>query len=536
MAGQVRAPDAPRADVRLAHAALLGQQYAGESACVSDDIYGLGALLYFVASGAQLVQLPNPFDIARRPLRILNPEIDPAVARVIERCLASNCGRRCRSLTEIDAALSSATGAPTTRCPAARGRRTETQARARCEEMARHLGDALSSAARVTEDRRSAWMIGPRDLDGFRGRDLGFGSAGTVLALAELVDAFGDASHRATLAEGVRWLQDAPRPEGARLPGLYVGEGGIAAALLRAGQILGEPTIVADAVSLSRGLATLPYGSPDIYNGTAGRLRLHLLVWDETRRAEDIEHARQAAEMLLQTADENDAGECWWRYPPGYAELSASAYLGYAHGAAGMADALLDLFDATGDERFAAAARAVARWLGRQAIPVLEDRRGLDWPVLEGGEPARGFWCHGAAGVGQFFLHAARSAAVSGALQMAERAALTVARGTRWAGPTQCHGLAGGIEFLLDLYQATGARGHLSDARDLGRLLEAFSVEQAGSLAWASDAPTKNSADYMVGFAGVAACLLRLADPDNQPRQLSRFGFRYRRPAQNMSR
>jgi hypothetical protein len=32
----------------------------------------------------------------------------------------------------------------------------------------------------------------------------------------------------------------------------------------------------------------------------------------------------------------------------------------------------------------------------------------------------------------------------------------------------------------------------------------------------------------MTGGAGIAMCLLRLADPDHRPRQLSRSGFSYR--------
>ena len=42
------------------------------------------------------------------------------------------------------------------------------------------------------------------------------------------------------------------------------------------------------------------------------------------------------------------------------------------------------------------------------------------------------------------------------AKEVATRAAQTVARGARWASPTQCHGLAGNIELLLDVFQVTG--------------------------------------------------------------------------------
>jgi lantibiotic modifying enzyme len=132
------------------------------------------------------------------------------------------------------------------------------------------------------------------------------------------------------------------------------------------------------------------------------------------------------------------------------------------------------------------------------------------------------------------FLHIAmlsqrRGQLMSKAPALAARAARTVAHGARRAGPTQCHGLAGNIEFLLDMYQATADRIYLDDARSLGELLNAFGVERDGMLMWSSESPSVFTPDYMVGYAGVAACLLRLADPSRRPRQLSRAGFRFRR-------
>ncbi len=117
---------------------------------------------------------------------------------------------------------------------------------------------------------------------------------------------------------------------------------------------------------------------------------------------------------------------------------------------------------------------------------------------------------------------------IPGAADLAARAARTVARGARSLGPTQCHGLAGNIEFLLDMFQATGDGAYLAEARSLARLLEAFSHEKNGSLVWPSDVSDTFSPDYMTGYAGVAVCLLRLSDPERLPHQLSREGFRHR--------
>jgi lantibiotic modifying enzyme len=363
---------------------------------------------------------------------------------------------------------------------------------------------------------------------GLRSRDLNTGGAGTLLALAGLVAALGDLRHQDVLAAGARWLMRAPRSGQHPAPGLYIGEAGVGAALLRAGQVLGDDTLIGAAAQQSRWIATLPYASPDLFNGTAGRLRFHLFLWDATCDQEHLRHALAAGEALLAAA-EDAGGEVRWTIPPGYDQLSGNAYLGYAHGAAGIADALLDLFDATGDERFLRAAQGAGRWLARLAVPALESDDGINWPIVAGGDRFGPFWCHGAAGIGRFFMEAAARHALPEAADLAARAARTVAHGARWAGPTQCHGLAGNIEFLLDMAQATGQRSYLHDAHTLARLLQAFASVRDGLLMFPSEGVHVFSPDYMVGYAGVATCLLRLSDPERLPHVMSRRGFRSQR-------
>jgi len=291
--------------------------------------------------------------------------------------------------------------------------------------------------------------------------------------------------------------------------------------------VLEDDMLVSAAAERGRWIASLPHESPDLFNGSAGRLRFHLLLWDETSDDEALAHAVAAGEHLLEAA-EQDGDEARWRFPPGYDRLSGAAMLGYAHGAAGIADALLDLFDATADERFLSAARSAGRYLRRLAVRVLDDGSGLDWPSTEGDQVFGPYWCHGATGVGRFLLHAAELDALGDAGELAACAARTTALASQRAGPTQCHGLAGKIEFLLDMFQTTKDPAYLGEARRLARLLEAHATERDGLLMWPSDSPTTFTPDYTVGYAGVAVCLLRLADPERVPHQLSRRGFAFR--------
>jgi hypothetical protein len=508
------------------------QQAADEPPAATDDVYSLGALLYAVVTRAAPPLAPDPQDLLGRPVELLNPAAGPALIEVISRCLEPDPAARFPSMAALSAALAGV-GAEASRTPAPFGEEPtiegETDARLRYRGLARRLGDTLVKEAREAPDGRGLlWLSRSLDVAGMPLRDLCAGGAGAVLALAELVGELGAREHRTVLAEGARWLKETRPIAEQPLPGLYVGEAGVAAALLRAGQVLSEDDLIDVAEQKGRQVSLLPHASPDLFNGTAGRVRLHLLLWDKTNEVEHLRHAVGAGEALLEKAEDAGGGGLCWTLPPGYGSLGPP-YLGYAHGAAGIADALLDLFEVTEDQRFLSAARSAGRWLARQAVPMLDDESGLDWPSIEGQPLSGAAWCHGAVGIGGFFLHAASLDALPQAADMAARAARTAARAARVQGPVQCHGLAGNVEFLLDAYQATANRAYLAEARSSARLLEAFGTEKDGTLVWPSDSPATFSPDYMTGYAGVAVCLLRLGDPDDLPRQLSRAGFRHRR-------
>lgn len=507
------------------------EQHTGtQPPAATADVYGLGALMYFMATRVEPSQAPRPFALLERPVTLLNPAISPALADIIARCLDPDPARRFPSMQSLDAALATIQGYASVE-PLAFGADPQPQAEAETKQhyrmLAKRLGDTICAAAQPARNGQGlAWSSSHPLGAGVRSLDINTGNAGTLLALAEIAGAFDDPTHKSVLEEAAHWLSSAPRT--GTLPGLYVGEAGIGAALLRAGRVLGNTDLIAAAAQRGRVIAGLPFVSPDLFNGTAGRLRFHLMLWDATGEREHLSHAISAGRQLVATAEDSGDAGVQWTIPPGYDGLSNKAYLGYAHGAAGIADALLDLYEVSGDEDAFAVARGAARWLSHQAVPVLDDGSGLNWAAVEGQVPASPFWCHGAAGIGGFFLHAAQHDLLPEAGELAQRAARTVARGARWVGPTQCHGLAGNIEFLLNIAQISGDHAYLTEAYALARLLEAFAGEQGGMLRFPSESPQKFTPDYMVGYAGVAVCLLRLGDPLCMPQQLSRRGFQYR--------
>lgn len=502
---------------------------AADGDAVQADIHATGALLYLLSTGAEPALAPDEYSLLDRPVRTMNPAIGAGLATVIERCLAPAAERFASA-----AALAEALAAPVRASIEVQSprRHVDLGDADGCRATARRIGDSLCATLRRTEP--GVRWVDADDRLGGTALDLGAGTAGTLLALAELVSEIGDDTHRTVLMQGASHLaqRQAMCP---RLPGLYVGEAGIGAALLRCGQVLGEPALIEEATRRSAWVADQPHRSPDLYVGSAGRLRVHLMLWDETGEPAALAAAIAAGEALLHAAEHGPVGAVWWTIPPGYEPSSGNAYLGYAHGAAGIADALLDLFEATGREDVLQAVRGTACWLAAHRVDVLHGR-GLHWPSVVGGTPGGAYWCHGAGGIGTFLIRAAESGCVADAGVLAHRAGLTVAAATRWMNPTQCHGLAGSIELLLDLYRATGDASWLEQARAFGTLMEAFAVERGSGLVWPSEAPGSFAPDYLTGYAGVATCLLRLAAPKRLPHLLSRAGFASSRRASRVAR
>lgn len=485
------------------------QQLAGRSLTVADDVFGLGALMYLIASGAEPSFAPNPSALLDRPVERLNPELGQGPANLISRCLDPDPDRRPVSPRAAAVALADTVRADCV-VPVA-----EPATRAQSLALARRIGDALSEGV---SERGFVWPHGGC-FDGEPSLDLNTGVAGAILALAELVTTFDDPTHRAALALGARWLATTPRPAEIRLPGLYVGEAGVGVALLRVGRVLDDASLTRAAADVGRSIASVPHNSPDLFNGTAGRLRFHLWLWLDTGDSEHLDHATAAAEYLLSAAQHRAQGLCW-TIPPGYDRLSGQTLTGYAHGAAGIGDVLLDLFEVTGHEELLTAARDAGRWLKSLAKPALKNGSGVNWSHDGHAHATMAFWCHGAAGITRFLLRLGTLSKDAEALELARRGASVVAQGTRWSGVSQCHGLAGNVECLLDMYQATNDESYLIDAESMACLMHAFAVEHEGRFRLITDR-NSSSPGFSTGCAGVAACLLRLTDPQTGPHLLS---------------
>jgi hypothetical protein len=474
---------------------------------VRADIYSFGAVLYFLVTGAEPELAPDPERLLQRSPSRLNPAVPRRLAGVIRSCLDPRPDNRPRSMLQVDALL-----AAIPRAAAPMHRDAATRARDPIPTVKR-LTAAICRAAQA-EHAGADWDSPMADR--MSQRTLYDGTAGVLLALAEIVEVLGDPHARSTLSETVSRFASTPPPDGESGAGLYGGEGGVALALLRCGQVLADDRCIARAVDVGRTVASLAHEVPDLIVGSAGRVRANLQLWSGTGLSEFLDAAIAAGAHLVETAQEVGDGLRWLdasiprdALPQEHSQGSQPrAWLGYAHGAAGIGDVLLDLWEVTGEVRFRRAAEGAARRLVECAVPVLPDGDGLNWPRTEGAPPEPGFWCHGSAGIGRFFLHAAALGLLPDAEEVAHGAARAVAGSTRWAGPTLCHGLAGNLAFLGRMERETGNRGYRHDIASFECLLRTWLQTRDGLLVSVGGEPDAVTPSYMTGYAGVAVALL----------------------------
>ena len=81
------------------------QAAEGSVPTVLDDVYGLGAILYFLATAAEPSWAPADAELTRRPIPLLNPDISSPLVSVIDRCLAASAESRLPSMGAVAEAL-----------------------------------------------------------------------------------------------------------------------------------------------------------------------------------------------------------------------------------------------------------------------------------------------------------------------------------------------------------------------------------------------------------------------------------------------
>lgn len=386
-------------------------------------------------------------------------------------------------------------------------------------------------------DRRLSWvgddLVGDdaataQVLQGDVGSGLYGGSAGIGWFLAQLGAHAGDA---ALVRTGVAALSSALAESKLRLDAsglsLFSGASGAALAALQVAVRLDRPSLRRSALSLAKAVAgraaagRLP-DDADLIGGVAG---IVIALSATHRLAPDacfVDACRVACDGLVPMRRKSLGGSAW---PEVHATAHAPGLCGLAHGASGIAWALLEAAEITGDARFAeVAADAVdyeRSWF---------DASTSNWPDLrnppheaeaQGWPGSMTAWCHGAIGIGALRWHmyersgdlvalAEAGASIHAARTFAGRARRALKDGQP-SDVTLCHGLGGAVELLLLAHEVTGLEEHRRAARRIGDLC--LDIFRANDRTWTTGlAGARRVPGLMVGAAGIGAMMLRLHD------------------------
>jgi lantibiotic modifying enzyme len=260
----------------------------------------------------------------------------------------------------------------------------------------------------------------------------------------------------------------------------------------------------------------------DVVGGAAGAVTALLALHRAGSSALARTAAIQCGEHLLRAARPSEGGLAW------RTDLSGDdPATGFAHGASGIASALLDLALATGEARFLDAGLAGLAFERRALQGEIRLGRSEARDVTHRG-PDRGLaftWCYGAPGMGFARVRALRAidALDAGSQHRAalerdleEALALTLERGFG-KSHCLCHGDLGNLEFLLEA-ETLKISGPLRGRIDT--LIEA--VLASSRQGWRCGTAARiDTPGLMNGLAGIGYGLLRLAAPERVPSVLA---------------
>ncbi|WP_445216973.1 lanthionine synthetase LanC family protein [Bradyrhizobium sp. Pa8] len=396
---------------------------------------------------------------------------------------------------------------------------------AECLEAAAEIGRVLVQQA-IWHDQRCNWIGAELVLDHAKtsshfntvyrtlGPDVYAGTSGVALFMAELAVLTGDPEVRRTAVGAIRHALACFRsvPPEKRF-GFYSGLTGIACAAARIGTIFGDESLSAGAAKLLTllGHANRTDRQFDLIAGKAGAIIGLLRLRYDLGDAAHIDLARQLGDGLLRDAEHSALG-CSWR---SHTFRYRHNLIGFSHGTAGVAYALLELYNATKEAGYL-----------RTAEDALSHERQFfnsdlgNWPDFREESHRtnrksplsyKTFWCHGAAGIALSRLRAYQITGNDAYREEAEialnttRAAIVAAMESRRLEHSLCHGLPGNADVLISGYQVLGP----ARADDIHVARQAASaITRFRGLA------DVESPGLMLGLAGAGYFFLRLCNAE----------------------
>lgn len=387
--------------------------------------------------------------------------------------------------------------------------------------LARHLAQSA-----VWHEGRCTWLGMTQDAEddsdqvdftfGTLGPDLYGGTSGIAWFLAEC--SRHDPPLRETAVGALRQafaLDAATPPDGEGKWGFYTGGLGLAWAAVQAGRRLKREELVDQAASWLRGLGDPPAGlKVDLLGGAAGAIPALLALAEQLEEPGLRLRAIALGSLILSKADRSTDP---WNWPVATGEIEAIRPLtGFAHGAAGIGYALLELGHATGRSEFMEAGHHAYRYENQWFRPL--SRNWSDFRDHDGDQaPACVAWCHGAPGIALTRIRAVGLGHLEYQRDLDAGLHTTIgqlADRDEWieGDLSLCHGRAG----LGEVLRYASRVLPVEETRELVEEAASDAVDRYGFdfAEWPVGVRRGSNPSLMLGLAGVGAFYLGLADPE----------------------
>lgn len=386
------------------------------------------------------------------------------------------------------------------------------------------IGNALCRDA-LNYDNQYNWIGADNDIVGEKPRPYYAalkgtwynGTSGIAWFLTQLHSATGDRRHRAVALGAIEQaLQTSDNIQHGKL-GFHSGLTGIAFAAVEIGEKLDRSNLIERGLQILRNLNQLPESeyTLDVIDGCAGAIPAITRLNRQYREGALDELLHKMGHFLVQKAQAEQKGISWNTMPYG----SAANLTGYAHGAAGIAGALLELYHHTQEEQYQKAALA-----GFDYEESCFDAIQENWPDFRESNAMRQredaprlcgcAWCHGAPGIGLSRFRAYQLTQIESFMKSGQIAANTTLRyfGRKHLGNfSLCHGLFGNADLLLCASEVTGDEKYVRQVEEMA--VEAIEQFERRKAPFPNGTQSEyNSPGMMLGMAGIGYGFLRLAD------------------------
>ena len=467
-----------------------GKQRSNAKATPADDYYSLGATLVYALTGLDPV--------------IIDEDPDVNTARTLE-CLVSICGKGSRAFKLLSRLLAADEIVRTSAAAELRNLASLRQNTRRAPGgndpplriiLRNKLADLVRDVDRLVQDAPSSAVPPPIAAQS--------GIAGVLAELALHPECEPQTRALAELTSRVGTILEAP-------PGLMFGRMGVALALQSASRRTGDSDFFAAALELLPSLEIVEAECQvDVSHGLAG-LGLGYLGFAAAGRPSDdvLPLAGACAERLL--SDQQLIEDQLALLPTGKPAHAISVADGYAHGRAGIIHFLLAYGAASADGQSLRRARQMLDALVEKSF-VLSRRANSNQA-----RPMALSWCQGLSGIAAVMLRgghvfqeqryrdAARTAA-DACIRLAPRVPLV----------TQCCGLAGTGELLLDLYRMEREESDYRRALDIFKIMLTRAGGSREKPRFPSSMLGVEAPGWGDGTTGVISFVRRLLDPDSR--------------------